>query len=80
MFSRQTNPTSYPMIPEIEENKSTVVTILRRNLHLALRRRTWRFRRNDRLNELLPQEPVQRSHHVLQGVLPLVLALILSRA
>ncbi len=67
------------MIPEIEEKKSTVVTTLRRNLHLALRRRTWRFKQNARLNELLPQQPVHRSHSVWSSVLPLLLALLVFR-
>jgi hypothetical protein len=67
------------MIPEIEDKRSTVVSALRRNLHLALRRRTWRFKRNARLNELLPQEPVLRSHTVWGSMLPLVLALLLFR-
>ena len=42
------------MIPEIE-NENTVVSALRRNLHLALRRRTYSFKLNSRLNDLLPQ-------------------------
>lgn len=66
------------MIPEIE-NKNTVVSLFRRNLHLALRRRTWRFKRNARLNELLPQEPVRRSHNVWASMVPLLVALLLCR-
>ena len=66
------------MIPEIE-NQNSVVSIFRRNLHLSLRRRTWRFKRNARLNELLPQEPVRRSHSVWASVAPLLVALLLSR-
>ncbi len=66
------------MIPEIEDKKSTVVTALRRNLHLALRRRTWRFRQNGRLNELMPQQPVPRTHTLWTSVLPALVALLLQ--
>ena len=67
------------MIPEIE-NENTVVSALRRNLHLALRRRTYRFKKNARLNELLPQEPVRRSHTISGAALPMLLALLMCKA
>lgn len=67
------------MIPEIE-HKSTVVSSLRLHLHLAMRRRTWRFKRNARLNELMPQKAVRRPHSLLSSVAPLLLALLLCRA
>lgn len=67
------------MIPEME-NENSVVLSLRRNLHLALRRRTWCFKRNARLNELLPQETVQRTHTVWSCVAPALVALLLFRA
>ncbi len=67
------------MIPEIE-NENTVVSALRRNLHLALRRRTWRFKRNAHLDELLPQKPVRRHHTVWAAVVPSLLALLMLRA
>lgn len=66
------------MIPEFE-NKATVVATLRHNLHLALRRRTWRFKRNARLNELLPQQPVRRRHTLWSIALPVLLPLLLLR-
>lgn len=67
------------MIPEIEE-KNSIVSTLRRNLHLATRRRTWRFKRNARLNELLPQEPVRRRHTLWNALLPALVAILLCRA
>lgn len=67
------------MIPETE-HKSTVVSALRLHLHLAMRRRTWRFKRNERLNELMPQKEVRRPHTILTSVVPLLLALLLCRA
>lgn len=66
------------MIPEFENN-TTVVSTLRHNLHLALRRRTWRFKRNARLNELLPQQPVRRRHTLWSTALPMLLALLMLR-
>lgn len=66
------------MIPEIE-TQNTVVSALRRNLHLALRRRTWRFKRNAHLEELLPQKPVRRHHTLWTAIVPAVLALIMCR-
>lgn len=67
------------MIPEIE-NENTVVSALRRNLHLALRRRTFSFKQNTRLNTLLPQEPVRRPHTLWGAALPLLLALLMCKA
>ncbi len=67
------------MIPEIE-NENTVVSALRRNLHLALRRRTFSFKQNSRLNDLLPQEPVRRQHTLWGATLPLLLALLMCKA
>ncbi len=67
------------MIPDIE-NENTVVSALRRNLHLALRRRTYSFRQNARLNELLPQKPIRRSHTLWSSVMPLLLALLMCKA
>lgn len=67
------------MIPEIE-NENTVVSALRRNLHLALRRRTFSFKQNARLNDLLPQEPVRRPHTLWGATLPLLLALLMCKA
>lgn len=67
------------MIPEIEK-ENTAVSTLRRNLHLALRRRTWSFRRNGRLNELLEQQPVRRHHSLWSTVLPLLVAMLCFRA
>lgn len=67
------------MIPEIE--KPSLMFTLRRNLHLATRRRTWRFKRNARLNELLPQpqQPVRRTHTLWHSVLPVLLAVLVFR-
>lgn len=45
-----------------------------------MRRRTWRFKRNARLNELMPQKAVRRPHSILTSVVPLLLALLLCRA
>ncbi|MBP3499468.1 MAG: hypothetical protein J6J97_05220 [Akkermansia sp.] len=67
------------MIPEIE-NKKSALFVLRRNLHLAMRRRTWRFKRNARLAALLPQEPVRRSHTVWACAVPLLTAFLVLRA
>ena len=67
------------MIPEIE-NENTVVSALRRNLHLALRRRTYSFKQNARLNALLPQESVRRPHTLWGATLPLLLALLMCKA
>lgn len=67
------------MIPEIE-NENTVVSALRRNLHLALRRRTFSFKQNARLNALLPQEPVRRPHTLWGAAVPLLLALLICKA
>lgn len=67
------------MIPEIEK-KSSIVSTLRRNLHLATRRRTWSFKRNARLNELLPQEPVQRRHTLWSRIVPVLVALLMLRS
>lgn len=67
------------MIPELK-NENTVVSALRRNLHLAFRRRTWRFKRNARLNELLPQKPVRRHHTLWAAVAPALVALLMCRA
>ena len=67
------------MIPEIE-NENTVVSVLRRNLHLALRRRTYSFKQNSRLNDLLPQKPVRRPHSLWGAALPLLLALLMCKA
>ena len=67
------------MIPEIE-NENNVVSSLRRNLHLALRRRTYSFKQNARLNDLLPQEPVRRPHTLWGAALPLLLALLMCKA
>ena len=67
------------MIPEIE-NENTVVSALRRNLHLALRRRTFSFKQNARLNDLLPQEPVRRPHTLWGAAVPLLLALLMCKA
>ena len=66
------------MIPEFEDN-TTIVSVLRRNLHLALRRRTWPFKRNARLNELLPQTPVRRPHTIWACAVPVLLSLLLLR-
>ena len=67
------------MIPEIE--KPSLLFSLRRNLHLATRRRTWRFKRNARLNELLPQPqvPVRRHHPRWRSVVPVLLAVLMCR-
>ena len=67
------------MIPEIE-NENTVVSALRRNLHLALRRRSYSFKQNSRLNDLLPQKPVRRPHSLWGAALPLLLALLMCKA
>ena len=67
------------MIPEIE-NENTVVSVLRRNLRLALRRRTYSFKQNARLNDLLPQEPVRRPHTLWGAAVPLLLALLMCKA
>ena len=67
------------MIPEIE-NENTVVSALRRNLHLALRRRTYSFKQNARLNALLPQKPVRRTLTLWGAALPLLLALLMCKA
>ena len=67
------------MIPEIE-NQNSIVTTFRRNLHLAMRRRTWRFKRNARLNELLPQEPVRRPHSLWSCIFPALIALLVFRS
>ena len=66
------------MIPEFE-NENNAISIFRRNLHLALRRRTWSFKRNGRLNEILPQKPVRRSHSLWHSLLPLLAALLLCK-
>lgn len=71
------NPTQTPMIPEFEDN-TTVVATLRRNLHLALRRRTWSFKRNARLNELLPPVVPVRRQHTLRACAFLFLVGLLS--
>lgn len=73
------NPTPNPMIPEIE-NTNTVASRFRRNLHLAMRRRTWRFKRNARLAVLLPQEPVRRTHTLWACAVPALLAMLLCRS
>ncbi len=67
------------MIPEIE-SENRVALSFRRKLHQALRRRTWCFKRNARLNELLPQSPVRRPHPVWNCALPALLALLCFRA
>ena len=73
------NPTLIPMIPEIE-NKNSIVAFFRRNLHQAFRRRTWRFKRNDRLTELLPQKPQNRMHAMVRCMVPALAAAILFRS
>ena len=65
------------MIPEIE--KPSLLFSLRRNLHVATRRRTWSFKRNAHLEELLPQKPVRRHHTLWTAIVPAVLALIMCR-
>ncbi len=67
------------MIPEIE-NKNSVVSVLRRNLHLALRRRTWRFKRNARLEALLPQKSAHSAHSWWFNAVPTLLAVLACRA
>ena len=67
------------MIPEFD-NENNAISIFRRHLHLAFRRRTWSFKRNARLNEILPQKPVRRSHTLWQSLLPLLAALLLCKA
>ena len=67
-----------PMIPEIEKN--TVASVLSRQLHRALRRRTWRFRKNARLAELLPQKPVKRRESAVSILFTMLSALLLCRA
>lgn len=67
------------MIPEFE-NESSVFSVFRRNLHLATRRRTWSFKRNARLNELLPQKPVRRSHTLWRCLLPVLAAMLMCKA
>lgn len=66
------------MIPEIEKN--TIVSELSRQLHRALRRRTWRFRKNARLVELLPQKPVKRRDSGVSCLFAVLSALLLCRA
>ena len=66
------------MIPEIEKN--TVASVLSRQLHRALRRRTWRFRKNARLAELLPQNPVKRRESAVSILFTMLSALLLCRA
>lgn len=68
-----------PMIPEIE-NKNSVVSFLRRNLHLALRRRTWSFKRNARLEALLPRQPERGTHSWWFNAVPALLAMLVCRA
>lgn len=67
------------MIPEIE-NKNSVVALIRRNLHQALRRRTWRFKRNGRLAELLPQKSQNRMPAMGRYVVSVLAAVLLCRA
>lgn len=68
------------MIPEIE--KPSLLFSLRRNLHMATRPRTWSFKRNAHLNELLPQplQPVRRRHTLWRSVVPVLLAMLMFRA
>lgn len=72
------NPTPNPMIPEIE--KDTVVSEISRQLHRALRRRTWKFRKNARLAELLPQKPVKRRDSLGSCLCAMLSAMLLCRA
>lgn len=65
------------MIPEIEKNNT--LDILRKNLHLSMRRRTWRFKRNGRLNSLVQQVPVRRRHTLWNSVVPVLLGLLMCR-
>lgn len=66
------------MIPEIE-NKNSVASVLHRNLRLALRRRTWSFKRNARLEALMPRKPVRRVRFWRPAVVCGLLSLLLSR-
>lgn len=63
------------MIPQIED-KENIVALFRRNLHLAMRRRTWRFKRNARLAALLPQAPVKRHHSLWRCAVPLLMSVV----
>ena len=67
------------MIPELD-NERTVVSAIRTRLHQAMRRRTWRFKRNARLNALLPLEHSRRFRMPWAGIIPAVAAMLLSRA
>lgn len=67
------------MIPEIE-NKNSVVSLFRRSLHLALRRRTWSFKQNARLEALMPSKPEQRVRFRRSAVAFALLPLLLMRA
>ena len=67
------------MIPEIE-NKNSVVSVLRRNLHLAFRRRTWSFKRNARLEALLPRQSERCAHSWWFNAVPSLLAVLACRA
>ena len=68
------------MIPEIE--KPSLLFSLRRNLHMAMRPRTWSFKRNAHLNELLPPslQPVRRRYALWRSVVPVLLAMLMFRA
>lgn len=68
------------MIPEFE--KPSLLLPLRRNLHVATRRRTWSFKRNAHLEELLPPSfrPVRRRRSLWHNVVPVLLAVLMLRA
>ena len=68
------------MIPEIE--KPSLLFSLRRNLHVATRRRTWSFKRNAHLDELLTASfrPVRRRRSMWRNAVPVLLAVLMFRA
>ncbi len=68
------------MIPEFE--KPSLLFSLRRNLHVATRRRTWSFKRNAHLDELLPASfrPVRRRRSMWRNAVPVLLAVLMFRA